>query len=76
MAEAARYPAELQITDKGTFDGFHDPLGIPDPVLGKYLAEVVMEGAKDALGEKVVTVFLPFVEFAEQKAGKMGLPQQ
>ena len=32
-----------------------------------------MEGGKDALGEKVETVFLPFVEFAEQKAGKNGV---
>ena len=73
MPEAVRYPAELQVADEGTFDGFHDPFRIPDPVLGKYLDEVLVEGGKNAVSEEVETLFQPFVELAEQKAGEDGI---
>ena len=73
MPEAVRYPAELQVADEGTFDGFHDPFRIPYPVLGKYLDEVLVKGGKNAVSEEVETLFQPFVELAEQKAGEDGI---
>ena len=62
MPEAVRYPAKLQVADEGTFDGFHDPFRIPDPVLGKYLDEVLVEGGKNTVSEEVETLFQAFVE--------------
>ena len=76
MAEAVRYPAELQVADEGTFDGFHDPFRIPESVLGKYLDEVLVEGGKTLSARKWRRSSSPSLSSRSRRRVKMGLPQQ